>query len=168
MKKIVLVLAISLFIISCGSTNEAEVKTEVTESVEAISQEEYVSFGQEITADGAIDSKELMAKLEVSDSVQVKIKSTVNSVCKKKGCWMTVPVGENIEMRIKFKDYGFFMPLNCEDKNVIFEGWAYKYTTPVSELQHYAEDAGATKEEIEAITEPETGYEFLADGVLMN
>jgi len=169
MKYTLLIIISGLFIVSCtDNTSEQDVKVEETVKTEDPIEIEYTSFGAEITPDGAVDSKELLAKLDVTDSIHVKIKSTVSSVCKKKGCWMTVPVGEDTEMRVKFKDYDFFMPLNCEEKNVIFEGWAYKYVTPVNELQHYAEDAGASKEEIEAITEPETGYEFLADGVLMN
>ena len=37
----------------------------------------------------------------------------------------------------------------------------------VDEQRHYAEDKGATKEEIEVITEPKRTFSFLADGVLL-
>jgi hypothetical protein len=39
--------------------------------------------------------------------------------------------------------------------------------TSVEELRHYAEDAGKSQEEIEAITEPKKTYSFVADGVLL-
>jgi len=47
------------------------------------------------------------------------------------------------------------------------EGHAFKETTPVEELRHYAEDAGKPQEEIEAITEPKEEVKFLASGVLL-
>jgi hypothetical protein len=37
----------------------------------------------------------------------------------------------------------------------------------VEELKHLAEDAGKSKEEIEAITEPKEELKFLATGVLL-
>jgi hypothetical protein len=70
-------------------------------------------------------------------------------------------------MRIKFKDYGFFVPMDISGKNVIFEGLAFKDTTSVEDLKHYAMDGGQTEEEITAITEPEINTSFLADGVIV-
>jgi hypothetical protein len=40
-------------------------------------------------------------------------------------------------------------------------------TTSVAELQHYAEDAGKSKEEIAKITEPKLELTFVADGVIV-
>jgi hypothetical protein len=37
----------------------------------------------------------------------------------------------------------------------------------LADLRHYAEDAGASSAEIEAITEPKITYSFMADGVLL-
>ena len=70
-------------------------------------------------------------------------------------------------MRIRFKDYGFFMPKDCSGKEVIFEGKAFYDTTTVEMLKHYAMDGGKSKEEIEKITEPEINLSFLASGVLL-
>ena len=73
--------------------------------------------------------------------------------------------GEN-QVMVKFKDYGFFMPLDAKGE-VVVNGKAFITETPVDELRHYAEDAGKSKEEIEAITEPKLEYRFEADGVLL-
>jgi hypothetical protein len=70
-------------------------------------------------------------------------------------------------MTVRFKDYGFFVPKDADGRIAIIEGWAKKDTTSVELLRHYAEDAGKTKEEIEAITEPEIGYSFEAKGVII-
>lgn len=127
----------------------------------------FQSFGKEISEEGAVSSSEIFTKLETEDSIFVKVNTSVNSVCKAKGCWMTVPLNDETEMRVKFKDYDFFVPLNCEDRSTIIEGWAYKNELSVATLQHYAADGGATEEEIAEITEPEVEYTFMADGVLM-
>lgn len=129
----------------------------------------YKSFGAEITDAGVISKEEMNKKfknLKVGDTLEVKFVSKINNVCKKKGCWMELDLGEE-ESMVRFKDYGFFMPLNSDNREVIVRGKAYVTETSVKELQHYAEDAGKTDEEIALITEPEFTYAFLADGVLM-
>lgn len=168
MKYYILLLLSSLLFFSCEEKPKTENTETRTEAVEEQAQKEFEKFGKEITADGAIVSSEILAQLEVEDSIYVKMQSEVSAVCKKKGCWMTVPLNDETEMRVKFKDYDFFVPLNCEGKNTIVEGWAYKNVITVAMLKHYAEDGGATQEEIDAITEAETEYTFMADGVLMN
>ena len=60
---------------------------------------------------------------------------------------------------VRFKDYGFFMPLDAKG-TVIINGNAYVSETSVEDLKHYAEDAGATDLEIEAIIAPETHLQF--------
>jgi len=165
MKTLTLLLSVILFI-SCNiSTNEIIVE-KTTEKEAAIAK--FEEFGKRITKEGSISSTELMSKLEQEDSIYVKVNSKVEAVCKKKGCWMMVSLDEKNDMRVKFKDYDFFVPLNCENKNVTIEGWAFKDVTSVATLKHYALDGGASIQEIDAITEPEIGYNFVADGVLMN
>lgn len=125
-------------------------------------------FGEQITKKGSITYDELLNKLTKVDSLNTKVEGTVSAVCKKKGCWMTiVSKDSDQEMRVKFKDYGFFMPMDIEGRTVVFEGKAFKEMTSVADLRHYAEDAGKSKEEIEAITEPQADYNFLASGVLL-
>ena len=125
-------------------------------------------FGEAVNEEGSISYDALLEKLSTTDSLNTKVTGTVSGVCKKKGCWMTIVSKEtDTEMRVKFKDYGFFVPKDIEGRTVVFEGLAYRDVTSVADLQHLAEDAGKSKEEIEAITEPEEGYNFLASGVLL-
>ena len=46
-------------------------------------------------------------------------------------------------------------------------GNAYKETTSVDELRHYAEDNGDSEEEIAKITEDKVTLNFIADGALV-
>lgn len=95
----------------------------------------------------------------------VVVRGTVNEVCKKKGCWMTLDKGDGEELRITFKDYALFMPMDIPGKEVVIRGIARKDTISVEDLRHFAEDEGKTEEEIAAITEPEVKITFEADGV---
>jgi hypothetical protein len=80
---------------------------------------------------------------------------------------MKLPLNDIEETMVTFKEYGFFMPLDAKDREVILEGKAFVKETSVAELQHYAEDAGKTKEEIAQITIPKKEFAFEANGVLM-
>jgi hypothetical protein len=84
-----------------------------------------------------------------------------------KGCWMKISV-EKDTVLVRFKDYGFFVPKNgIEGKRTIINGNISVDTLSVAQLQHYAEDAGKSKEEIALINKPEITISFLADGVLI-
>ena len=126
-----------------------------------------MTFGDKITVDGAIPLAEMVGKLSSSDTVFTKVAGTVESVCKKKGCWMNIVNEDGDEVFVKFKDYGFFMPLNCEGAKVVMDGYATVEETSVEELRHYAEDEGQTAEQIAAITEPVREMKFMAHGVVM-
>jgi len=80
---------------------------------------------------------------------------------------MKLDLGNNKESMVRFKDYGFFVPLNADHKEVIVNGKAFVTEISIDELRHYAKDAGNSEEEIAAITEPEFTYAIEADGVLM-
>ncbi len=166
MKKIVVFFCISLLIISCKSDKNSE-KEEVKEI--ALQEVNYSPFGTEITAEGALSNSEIIEKyktLKAGDTTVVKFKAKVNEVCQAKGCWMRLDLGDD-ETMVKFKDYGFFMPKNIAGKEVIVNGKAFIAEVSVEEQRHYAEDAGKSKEEIEAITEVKKTLSFEADGVLV-
>lgn len=135
-----------------------------------------ISFAQEHTAYGdqfdanevinisqAIDVLQKTKEASVSDT---KISGTITGTCAKKGCWMTITGTDQEEIRVTFKDYGFFVPTSgVEGSEVIALGTLKKTSTDVASLKHYAEDAGKSKEEIEAITAPKIEYTFVASGV---
>tara|TARA_B110001469_G_scaffold69608_1_gene66278 strand:- start:3223 stop:3726 length:504 start_codon:yes stop_codon:yes gene_type:complete len=130
----------------------------------------FQSFGDIITAENVLSSEEVflqMKVLKVGDTLPIKFTSIIKEVCTSKGCWMKLPLSETEETMVRFKDYGFFMPLDSEGKEVIVEGVAFVKHTSVEELQHYAKDAGKSTEEIAEITIPERTFAFEANGVLL-
>ena len=103
----------------------------------------------------------------LNSSSKLKIEGKILSSCPMKGCWMKISV-ENDTVLVRFKDYSFFVPKNgIEGKRTIINGNISVDTLSVAQLQHYAEDAGKSKEEIDLITEPKITISFLADGVLI-
>ena len=124
-------------------------------------------YGQDVTVDGALGLAEVVAKMksENLDSMPVKFKNNIDVCCQKKGCWMDMKAETGEEVKVTFLDYGFFVPLNSTGRESIVEGMMYKKVVPVDELKHYAEDKGASKEEIEKITEPKNELRVVANGV---
>lgn len=168
MKKI-LILAVALIsFIACKDAKNNEKTTTDTNEV-TTPEMAYASFGEKIEADKALSITEINKiydGLKVGDTLDVKFTSNINSVCSKKGCWMRLDAGDEKEVMVKFKDYGFFMPLDAQGE-VIVNGKAFVEETSVDELKHYAADAGKSEEEIAKITEPSKTLSFIADGVLL-
>ncbi len=140
-------------------------------SAEGTTQEgltKFETYGVEITPEGAVSGINLIKFMEGKDSADAKLEGKILETCEMKGCWMTVDLGDDQEMRVTFKDYGFFVPKEgAEGKRTIFEGTIQRIMTDVETLKHYAEDAGKSQEEIDAITEPKEEIAFVATGVII-
>lgn len=135
------------------------------------SKTDYASFGNKIVADNALSKEQMLSKykkLKQGDTISVKFKTKVTDVCKKKGCWMALELPNEESTFVRFKDYGFFVPLNATGEEAVVSGKAFVTETSVEELRHYAKDGGKSAEEIAKITAPKVEYGFLADGVLVS
>lgn len=160
MKKLLFILSVFILAISC---NKKETKIEPNPT--------YASFGEKITEESAVSKEVLLKKyktLKKGDTLVIKVTSKINEICQNKGCWMTLDLGNNETAFVKFKEYGFFVPMNAQKRNTIIEGKAFVEETSVAELKHYAEDEGKSEKEIAEITAPKTEYKFLAHGVLIS
>lgn len=131
-------------------------------------QEKQIFGDQNITEEGKISGLELLNTLSLNDSAQVKVEAKINSICQKKGCWMYVDLGDTTEMLVRFKDYEFFVPMDATDKIAMIEGMAKVDTLSVEWQKHLKEDANASQEEIDAISEPKIMYSIAeATGVII-
>ncbi|RTQ52615.1 DUF4920 domain-containing protein [Hymenobacter gummosus] len=101
------------------------------------------------------------------DSARVKLVGEATAVCQAKGCWMQLQTADGKKMRVRFKDYAFFVPKDTQGKTVVVDGWAHREEISVADQQHYAKDAGKSDKEVAAITKPEQQLTFMADGVLI-
>ncbi|GIV32843.1 MAG: hypothetical protein KatS3mg031_0378 [Chitinophagales bacterium] len=139
----------------------------VNEGNTTAEQKEILYRGRKISPKGAVPAAQLPELMNGRDRLEIKVEGKIVSVCKVKGCWMMVDLGNGQQMRVTFKDYGFFVPKDSEGMTVIMDGIAYYRTTSVEMLRHYAEDAGKSKQEIAAITEPKQELAFEARGVIL-
>ncbi len=157
--RIATVIIIAVLLYACGGTNTAGTTTDKSGNIVK---------GETFEAKNVIAYDDFLNQLEGKDSLRAVVRGKVESVCQVKGCWMNIvsDMEGKEEMFVKFKDYGFFMPLDLEGE-VIMNGIAYREITSVDELRHYAEDEGKSKEEIEAITEPQVELKFMASGVII-
>lgn len=168
MKKLLLFGAAISALWACEANVEETNETTDVNTEEVVEVAEVLNYyGEIITADDAISATELRAALEGKDSIIVKVEGIVTEACQKKGCWMIVDLGNDENMRVRFKDYGFFVPKNLDGQKTVMEGVARIETIPVSMLQHLAFDANKTQEEIDLITEDEVTLTFEANGVIV-
>jgi hypothetical protein len=166
MKKNVLFFVGLLILIGCNSST----KKERFFSVNDISNDNYKSLGDKVSSDHIYNRDAIAEKyenLKEGDTIAVAFSSTVNAVCKVKGCWMKVALDGDKEAMVKFKDYGFFMPKDIENDTIIVQGKAFVGEMSVDEQRHFASDAGKTEEEIASITISKKTYSFVAEAVLI-
>lgn len=157
MKKVLGFLALAIVVFACGSSQES---TQADKS--------YATYGEEITPEDVVTLAGLKESIKDQDSLVIKVKAVIEQTCAKKGCWMIIEDEEGNSLRVTFKDYGFFVPTEgAEGKEVIIAGYAKRSVTDVELLKHFAEDAGKSQEEIDAITEPKEEVSFVATGVII-
>lgn len=95
----------------------------------------------------------------------VDIEGWVTDVCAVKGCWMRIRDDADQEVLVRFRDYGFFVPRNARGRRTVLAGTPAVTTLSVAQRRHLLEDAGASAEEIAAVTSPSTEVVVVADGV---
>ncbi len=172
MKHLLIIVFAVLVLVSCKEDKQVneDLAAVATEAQAAFQDIKYASFGKKIMASDAISAKRMAvdySNMKVGDTIDAKMIAKVEEVCQAKGCWMKLDLPNGEQVMVKFKDYGFFMPKDISGKEVIINGKAYVNEVPVEEQRHYAEDGGATAEEIAKITEPKKTLSFEADGVLL-
>ncbi|NRB52972.1 MAG: DUF4920 domain-containing protein [Saprospiraceae bacterium] len=162
-----LFIAVALFACNNTASSEAAEETAKEETATEETANNANEFGATFAASEVMSYDDLLSEMSTADSVMATVQGKVEAVCQAKGCWMNITSEQANaeEMMVKFKDYGFFVPKDIAGRQVIMQGKAYREVTPVDELQHLAEDAGKSAEEIAAITEPKVELKFMADGV---
>ena len=124
-----------------------------------------LAFGEDISKYQIDENIKVQSLYDSESKFNTKFKASVTDVCQVKGCWMKLDIGNDREVMVNFKDYGFFVPKDIVGKNVLVKGEAFKRTISISELKHYAQDRGDSSEVINSITKPEEIFSLTANGV---
>lgn len=159
------IILIGFVLNACQPANEQTAVS--TEPVPADSLPSTGTFGASITEDGAMAISLLDSLVVPGEEFAAKVEGEIVEVCQSKGCWMKIRKSDGSEVRVTFKDYGFFVPKDGAGKWAVLEGVAFYDTLSVETLRHYAEDAGKSAAEIAAITQPEYKVAFEAAGVII-
>lgn len=165
MKKLLLPAFVICICLGCN-------KEQQTAQIETVETSETVvagnTYGQKFDETNVMSMAQLQEAVQTKDSVQAVVAGEIVSSCQSKGCWMDIKMADNSTMKVTFRDYGFFLPIeDLSGKNVVFTGTAKRELTSVEDQRHYAQDAGKSQKEIEAITSPKDELRFVADGVII-
>ena len=119
-------------------------------------------FGEGIHLSQATPLAAVLADPERYRDEPVLVRGVVSDVCQKKGCWTVIRDGE-AHARVRFQDYGFFLPTNCQGAEVWVEGRAQVVDLSESEARHYA--AESAHSDPEAVRGPQREVGLVATGV---
>lgn len=144
-------------------TTNAGAPVAVTPAKDAAAPVAPGHFGAPISDAKPMTLASLLEEPAASNGKVVVVEGVVDEVCQNKGCWMTLK-HDGQEMRVRFKDYAFFVPKDSSGKTARIEGVFEVKDVPVDEARHYLEDAGKS-EEAAKITAPVKSFTFMASGV---
>ncbi len=120
-------------------------------------------FGEALTLNQPVTVDEALAQFKTEKAKTLLLEAKVDKVCQTKGCWMTLK-STTSDVRVKFKDYGFFVPISLVGKTVWVQGQMTERKLSLAQTQHYVQDEGGDPSKV---TEARTDYQFVASGVLV-
>jgi len=98
-------------------------------------------FGQAFTLNNeAIPLADAIKDETIAPTKLIKVKGTITSVCKKKGCWMVISDGA-ARARVTMHRYSFFVPVNARGTAIV-EGHLKPRVFTEAQIKHLEEDAG--------------------------
>lgn len=104
--------------------------------------EAYEEFGAELPAFEQVHTlSEAVGALPGLDGELVVIETEIQQVCQKKGCFFMARDGETVA-RVRFKDYGFFIPTDSAGKTVTLAGTVSRIELSPEQAAHFADDLG--------------------------
>jgi hypothetical protein len=135
----------------------------LTASVSLADDKAGKHFGAAFTDAKQVALADVMSDVEKYATAPVKVEGTIKDVCQQKGCWLVVTDGER-QIRVTFKDYGFFVPKDVKNRKVVLEGLVAKKTITEGAAQHYASES-SDKVDPSKIVGPQEVIAMVATGV---
>ena len=100
--------------------------------------------GEALKGAPAVKLADLLTKPQEHSGKTVLVEGQVRKACEKKGCWMELATAEKGSgVRVTFKDYGFFVPLDSAGATARVEGLVQVKELTEATAKHY-ESEGAT------------------------
>lgn len=119
-------------------------------------------FGAGLTLKQATRLADVVQSPERFSAAPVLVRGRLSDVCQRRGCWTVVRQGD-VQVRVRFKDYGFFLPTDSTGSEAYIEGVVKVVTLSEKDARHYESESrnGAP----ESVTGPVREVEFTASGV---
>lgn len=107
----------------------------------AAASEDVIRRGAPIGGDAAVAIETVLEAPETYAKAPVVVDGVIAAACTRKGCWMElVPAAGKPGMRVTFKDYAFFVPLDSKGMLARVEGVTKVRTLSKKEADHLAEE----------------------------
>ena len=119
-------------------------------------------FGTELTLSEPTALADIVASPERFDGKPVLLIGHVADVCQRKGCWTVLQDGD-ATIRVRFEDYGFFLPKDASGRRALIQGLVSIKTLSEAEARHYAEESKTG--DPAKIHGPQHELGFMASGV---
>lgn len=120
-------------------------------------------FGAGVNLERATPLADVVADPMKVHGRPVRVDGVMADVCTRKGCWMVMRDGD-VEMRVRFKDYAFFVPRDSHERRVIAQGIITVEEQTEEAAKHYAEESGHPERAAE-IVGPQKVVTMVATGV---
>ena len=131
-------------------------------------------YGAGLTMHDVSDLSSVLANAEAHTERPVLVRGRISDVCQKKGCWTVIAAGADT-VRVRFADYGFFLPKDSSGKTAYVEGVVTIRTLSEKDARHYFKESKAfneskaaksqASEDSSGIHGPQREVGFLATGV---
>ena len=96
-------------------------------------------FGAPLKLKKTLSLPQAIARSDANEPVLVR--GRIADVCQRKGCWVVLQ-DENAHARVRFADYGFFLPTDSSGREALVEGVLKVKTISAGMAQHYDEESG--------------------------
>ncbi len=126
------------------------------------STEQTDDFGAAITLAEPTPLADVLASPERYAKEPILIRGRLTDVCQRKGCW-TVLQDQGAQLRVRFKDYGFFLPKDSTGRRALVEGVVVVETLSEEQARHYEEEA--REGDPDSVRGPRREIGFTASGV---
>lgn len=108
------------------------------------------SYGEGVTLEASTPITQILADPEAWQGKKVRVEGTINEVCPRKGCWMSLRQGD-AAVRVKVEDDVIVFPAEAVDHQAVAEGEVevleLERERYISWMAHLAEEKGETFDE---------------------
>jgi len=119
-------------------------------------------YGAGLSLDRVTPLGDVLASPDRYANETVLVEGRVVDVCQKKGCWTVLREGE-VQVRVRFEDYGFFLPRDSMGDRAFVEGVVRVEVLSEKEARHYA--AESRQGDPARVVGPQREVGFVASGV---